>query len=76
MQMVNRLRVKIMMARYGVRLGNKFRIISMKLIKNWKFLRDYPVFLNKIYNELVGIAKSRNVAIPKPRIDMKIKGEI
>ena len=64
------------MARYGVRLSNKFTIIASKLIKNWKFLRDYPLFLNKVYNELVGIAKSRNVAIPKPKIDMNIEGDV
>ena len=73
--MRHRLRLKILTAKYGGRLSVKFTKIAGKLIKSWKFLRNYPVFLSDVYFRLEKIAKQRNIEIPTPLMDMELEGE-
>lgn len=73
---LSKLKLKILMFRYGVKLNVMFGEVASGLISVRKTLRSYPDFISSVYSQTKEIALKLNAKTPKPKTSMEVNGEI
>jgi hypothetical protein len=74
--MLEKLKLKILLMRYGLKLYNASRDVNNELSKTWVFVRHYPQWLSDIYLRLSLFADKKGIKRPKVKIKMNIEGVI
>jgi len=62
-------------ARRYIILAEKAGRVVVEMMRTWKFIRNYPVWVSDTYKRCKLIAIKKGVRIPKTKINMEVEND-